>query len=253
MKNIQFVAGCAHAPFHNKPMWNGVFQLLKDLGKSLNGVNLIGDIADLNSLSFHDRGQYPIRVGTEDIDLLWEYRQVNKFFDQIDSAIGRRKIEKRFVYGNHEDRYLRHLRLPDSKRIIADRPENALRLRERGYDVKTNWTEDYFILGDHLEIFHGYLLGVNPAKRQLDKLKKSCMFAHSHRVGMHYDSNMASFNIGWGGDKNSPAFSYAGRLIKKDWINGFALVTIDDNGFYHPQVITVYNNRFYYNGKKYGI
>src|SRR5574343_69339 len=223
MKNIEFVAGCIHVPFQNQVMWAGIFQLLKDLGKSLNGVNLLGDILDMNSLSFHDRGQYPVKIGTEEINILWEYKQGNKFFDQLDSAVG--KVNKRFIYGNHEDRYNRHLQLPDNKRIIADRPENALRLRERGYEIKHNWKEDFYKLGDHLELFHGEILGVNPAKRQLDKLKKSCMFVHSHRVGMHYDSNMAAFNIGWGGNKQLPAFSYVERLTKQDWINGFDLVT----------------------------
>jgi len=252
MKNIEFVAGCIHLPFENKAMWNGIFQLLKDLGSSLNGVNLLGDVMDMNSLSFHDKGQYPIKVNGEEVDLLWEYKQGNKFLDKLDDVIGNRKIEKRYVWGNHENRYNRHLALPDSKRIIADKPENALRLRERGYAVKTNWAEDYFVLGDHLEIFHGFLLGVNPAKRQLDKLKKSCLFAHSHRSGVHFDGNMGSYNIGCLVDVTSPVFNYADRLTKRNWIMGFGLVTVPDDGFYHAQLITGYNDRFYYNGKKYG-
>lgn len=225
-------------------MWHGVLKLIKDIKP--NGVNLIGDILDMNAFSFHDKGQTPL------IDIKDEYKLSEKWFNELDDCLGNRKVEKRFLYGNHEHRYLRHLQLPDNKRIIADSPEEKMRLIERGYKLKKNWKEDYFTLGKHLEIFHGELLGVNPAKTQLDKLKKSCMFAHSHRVGVHYDGNMASFNIGWGGDVNAPAFSYAGRLSKRSWINGFALVTIDEQGFYHAQIITCYNGRFYHNGKKYG-
>jgi len=233
-------------------MWNGVFKLIKDLD-NLNGINIIGDALDLNSLSFYDRGQYPIKFGNEEITLKYEYREGKKFFDDLDSAVGKRRVEKRFLYGNHSDRFLRHLNHPDSRKLMIDSPEEAMRLRERGYEVKTNWKEDYFKLGDYLDIFHGELLGVSPARTQLNKLKNSCMFAHSHRVDICYDGNMAAFNIGWGGDKYAPVFGYKGRVTKRSWINGFALVTIDDEGFYHPQVITCYNNRFFYNGKKYGV
>jgi len=225
-------------------MWRGMRNLIKDVKP--NGINLIGDILDMNAFSDHDRGQFPL------IEAVDEYKLSIPFFDELDEALGRRKVEKRFIYGNHEDRWLRNQKRPDDKRKSIESPTEKMRLIERGYKVKTNWKEDYFTLGDHLEIFHGELLGVNPAKAQLDKLKKSCMFAHSHRAGTHHDGQMASYNIGWGGDIKAPAFNYASRLVKRNWINGFAVVTIDDNGFYFVQPITLFNNTFYYNGKRYG-
>lgn len=241
--NLQLVLGCMHVPFHNKKMWKGVLKLIKDIKPQ--GINLIGDILDMNAFSFHERGKIPI------IDAKTEYKLASKFFDEIDDAIGRRKIEKRFLFGNHEDRYLRHQELPDNKKILIQSPIEEFRLVERGYEIKTRWKEDYFTLGDHLEIFHGSLLGVNPAKTQLDKLKKSCMFAHSHRAGVYYDGKMASYNIGWGGDIYAEAFNYAPRLTKRNWVNGFGIVALDKNGDYFAQVITLYNNKFVYNGKEY--
>ena len=247
MKNINIVLGCLHAPFHSKTLWYGVLKLVKDLQPHLQGIYLIGDILDLNSFSGHESGKYPLEINGESLNIRDEYKMI-KIFDELDEI----KVEKKFIYGNHEDRYIRQSKIPDNDKIMADSPENYFRLRERGYEVKTRWKEDYFKLGDHLEAFHGELLGVNPAKRQLDKLKKSCMFAHSHRAGVHYDGNMAAYNIGWLGDVESPAFSYAGRLTKRNWVNGFGLVTIDNNGDYFANVITAYNDRFFYNGKKYG-
>lgn len=246
MKNINLVIGCLHSPFHNKKVWAGILKLIKDLGNNLQGVYLIGDILDLNSLSFHEKGKYPL----EGLTIQKEYKMV-KVFDELDSVL-KRGVDKKFVYGNHCDRYLRHKEIPDNDKIIIESPEEHFRLRERGYEVKTRWKDDYYLLGDHLEIFHGELLGVNPAKRQLDKLKKSCMFAHSHRAGVHFDGNMGAYNIGCLVDINSPVFNYAGRLTKRNWMTGFALVTIDDNGFYYAQLITAYNDRFFYNGKKFG-
>lgn len=246
MRNINLVVGCLHAPFHNEVVWGGVLKLVKDLGNHLQGVYLIGDILDLNSLSFHERGKYPL----DGLDIRKEYKMV-KVFDELDSVL-KRGVKKHFVYGNHEARYLRHKEIPDNDKIIVEPPEEQFRLRERGYEVKTRWKDDYFVLGDHLEVFHGEMLGVNPAKRQLDKLKKSCMFAHSHRAGVHFDGNMGSYNIGCLVDINEPVFNYAGRLTKRNWMMGFGLVTIDNTGFYNAQLITAYNNRFFYNGKRYG-
>jgi len=243
MINTQLVLGCVHIPFHNKKLLNGVFQLIKDIKPQ--GLNLIGDIYDCNSLNFHDRGQTPI------LDVVTEYKMGKVVMDEFHSVTKSIK-EKRFVYGNHEDRYLRHQRLPDSKRIMHEPPEEHFRLRENGYEVKTNVKDDYFTLGSYLDIFHGELLGVNPAKRQLDKSRNSVMFAHSHRLGSYYDTNKASFNIGGLFDRNAQAFKYAGRLVRAGWQNGFGIVYIDTNGYYSAQLITCSENGFIFNGKKYG-
>ena len=244
---MELVIVCLHAPFHNTKIWHGILNLAKDL--PIKGISLIGDILDLNSLSFHDRGKTPLLINGLPLDLRTEYRSTD-IFDELDSVT--RGIKKRFLYGNHEDRYLRTAQHPDSFKIIAEAPEEYFRLRERGYEVKTQWKEDYFLLGDHLQAFHGELLGVNPAKRQLDKLKHSCIFAHSHRAGTHHDGAMVAYNIGWLGDRYSPVFNYAGRLTKRNWVDGFGLVTIDDNGDFYANPVTCYNNTFYYAGKKYG-
>ena len=245
---MELVIVCLHAPFHNTKIWHGILNLAKDL--PIKGISLIGDILDLNSLSFHDRGKTPLLINGLPLDLRTEYRSTD-IFDELDSVCNSR-ITKRFLYGNHEDRYLRTAQHPDSFKIMAESPEEYFRLRERGYEVKTEWKNDYYKLGDHLQLFHGELLGVNPAKRQLDKLKKSCMFGHSHRAGTHHDGAMVAYNIGCLVDVNSPVFNYAGRLVKRNWIMGFGLVTISDGGDFYANPITCYNDRFYYNGKVYG-
>ena len=247
MKNMELVIGCLHSPFHNQKIWAGILKLIKDL--PIKGISLIGDILDLNSLSRYDKGHFPLWINNEPLDLRTEYKATD-IFDELDAVT--KGIKKRFLYGNHEDRYIRTALVPDNFKILAEPPEEYFRLRERGYEVKTDWKNDYYKLGDHLQLFHGELLGVNPAKRQLDKLKKSCMFVHSHRAGTHHDGLMASYNIGCLVDINSPVFNYAGRLTKRNWIMGFGLVTIDDNGDYYANPITCYNNTFYYNGKRYG-
>ena len=77
------------------------------------------------------------------------------------------------------------------------------------------------------------------------------MFAHTHKMGAYFDTDMASFNIGWMGNSEDKAFSYCSRVAKEGWQNGFAIVNIDEEGFYHVQLVQYYNNRFFYGGKEY--
>jgi len=84
MKNTNLIWGCDHVPFHNKSFFNSKLKLLRDIRHRLNGLYLIGDIFDLNSFSFHDKGQMPIKVGNEEINIGYEYREGNKYLDSVD-------------------------------------------------------------------------------------------------------------------------------------------------------------------------
>lgn len=245
---MHIISGCWHVPFQNKRMQQGLIDLIKDLGNKVKGFHLIGDVLDLNSLSAHE----PNKVPMKGITLGYEYKEGNKFLDAFEAVLPK-NTEKTFIYGNHEDRMRRHVSdINISKYSDAlPTPEQALHLKERGYNVYTNWKEDYHFLGNDLQLIHGEFCSKYPARTHVDRMKASVMFAHTHRIDINYDGEKAGFNIGWGGDVNSEAFNYVSRLTKMNWINGFALVHIDEKGNYFTQVIPVFNNEFWYNGKKY--
>jgi hypothetical protein len=157
------------------------------------------------------------------------------------------------MYGNHEDRYLRYMADSDNSKLGESliSPEEGLDLEARGYSVLTNWKKDKIKLGNHLDLIHGEFCNIHTAKKHLDSFRGSIMFVHTHRIQTHIESKVGGFNIGFGGDKNSPVFNYATRAMKEVWANGFALVTIDEDGFFHVNQITMFNDCFYYNGKKY--
>lgn len=241
-----WVTGCAHAPWQNKAMYEATFNYLsKEV--SLEGIVLAGDIADLNSLSTHDRGKLPIKGVTLDM----EYEGVNKFLDEIQSV--QDVNSKYFIYGNHEDRYLRAVKDVDTAKygsaLIG--PTEALHLAERGYQVLQDWKNDSVQLGPHLDINHGEFLNVHSAKKTIDTYRKSTMYFHTHRFQIYLEGNVGGWNMGSGADFNAPVFGYATRAMKSSWVNASALVTIDSNGFYHVQPLLWINNQLIINGKKY--
>ena len=246
---MHIIAGCQHVPFQNRKMQVGLINLIKDLGAKVKGFHILGDMLDMNSLSAHE----PNKVPLEGITLGYEYKEGNKYLDSFEAVLPK-DIEKIFIWGNHEDRWRRHISdINNSKYASAlPSPTEALQLVERGYKVYDNWKEDYHLLGDHLQLIHGEFCTKYPARAHLDRMKASVMFAHTHRIDISYDGEKAGFNIGWGGDSEAPAFNYVSRLTKMNWINGFALVHIDEGGNFFTQVIPVYHNQFWYDGKRYG-
>lgn len=246
-QGLHIVLGCAHIPFENKTLLNGIVNFIKELGDKVSGFHIIGDYLDLNSLSFHDKGLVPI----PGITLGFEYQKGNEWLDKFESVLNP-NAEKTYIYGNHEDRYLRHIHSSDNSKY-ADAllsPKKGLKLEERGFKVYERWKDDFHQIGK-LELLHGEYCTATPAKTHLQRIKKSCMFAHTHRVDIHYDGNNAAFNIGSAADFTAEAFNYAGRLTKMNWLNGFGLVQVDSYGYFHGQVITAINGKFWYNGKEF--
>lgn len=246
---MHIVSGCWHVPFQNKRMQKGLIDLIKDLGSKIKGFHLLGDVLDVNSLSAHE----PNKVPMQGITLGYEYKEGNNFLNSFEEVLPL-NVEKTFIWGNHENRWTRHVAdINISKYADAlPSPTEALQLKQRGYTIYENWKEDYHLLGKELQLIHGEFCTKYPARTHVDRMKASVMFVHSHRLDINYDGEKAGFNIGWGGDVNSEAFNYVSRLTKMNWINGFALVHIDEKGNYFTQVVPVFNNEFWYNGTRYG-
>lgn len=247
-EGMHVVLGCNHVPFHNKTLHEGIREFLRDFKKDIKGFHLIGDFADLNTLSSHDKGKFTAVPG---LTLDKEYKTCNDELDKFDSVLPQ-DCWKTYLYGNHEDRYNRWMKGMDNAKTPLKSPEDALDLWNRGYQVKTSWSQDFFTLGSHLDIFHGIYFSIHSAKAHMDKLRGSCMYVHTHRTQTYVEGDTASFNIGACADFKSAAFGYASRAMKSQWSNGFAVVMIDSNGrFYTTQVMVDKEGHFYFAGKKY--
>lgn len=236
---------CLHAPFHNKELLESCLALIADIKPQ--GLHILGDFLDMNSLSFHDKGNVPI----PGITLEYEYQEGRKILERIDSAADFKK--KTYIFGNHEDRYGRHMAKGDNAKYggALESPIKALGLREKGFEVQDNWQQGVIYLGKYLELCHGSYFNVFSAKKHIDVYRTSVMYCHTHRIQQYIEGNVGGYNIGWMGDASTAAFNYASRGMKEAWNNGFAIVTIDENGYYFVDQLIWQNNRFYYGGKKY--
>lgn len=244
-QGIHLVMGCLHIPFVNQKILNNIYQLMSNV--KFDGIHLIGDILDLNTLSSHDRGRF---TAVPDLTLDLEYEAGNKVLDNFDNLLKDGAL-KTYIYGNHENRWNRYMADMQAAKTPLKSPQEALGLDKRGYTTMTNWSEDYFTLGQHLELLHGTYFNVHTSKKHIDTLRGSVMFAHTHRIQTYIEGDTGGFNIGWLGNKNSAAFGYASRAQKAQWQNGFAVVTIDENGDYFVEQIIVCNDKFVYGGKVY--
>ena len=240
------VLGCVHAPFINKEFWKSILKFADKNKKNIKGLIFNGDFLDLHSLSSHDRGRLPLHG----ISLGREYKESNLILDQIENILNQ-NIYKGFIYGNHEDRHNRYLQSPDNKKLEGAvlSPIDALKLKERNYDIYADWKNDELQLGD-LTIIHGEFFNVHLCKKYLDVFKKNMLFAHSHRSQMYREGEHVAYNIGCVLDIDSKVFSYASKAMKKTWSNGFAVCTLDNNKTF-VELINWEKNCFVYGGVKY--
>lgn len=245
-KGLHVVIGCVHLPAVNKAFFSSFLSFLEDVKSDLKGIHLIGDIIDCKSLSTHDLGQ------VIDTTLEKEYDESNKCLDEIDKRLPA-GIEKNYLWGNHEDRFSRMIKRVDMAKFGGAllSPTKGGKFIERGYTVQEDYKNAKIQLGKYLDLIHGEYIVSNAAKKHLDVYKKSIMFAHTHKIGTHFDCDKAAFNIGWMGDSEDSAFNYCSRITKSQWQNGFAVVQVDADGFYHVQIVQYYNNRFFFGEKEY--
>lgn len=236
-----------HVPWHNKTLLRKICRL--SIHEKIDELDIPGDFSDMNSLNSHQRGSL-LKLKTT--TLTEEYKQGNELLDGLCASVGK-KAKKRFIYGNHEARYFGWLEDGDNAKVGEEltSPEEGLRLRERGFDVQTNWKDDSVKLGKYLELCHGNKTGKHTAAAALEDFEGSVIFGHSHRFQIYVTGKRAAYNIGFLGDKDSGGFNYMAASGRRKWVNGFAMVYILDDGSYRVVPVQCYNDSFVFNGRVY--
>ncbi len=234
-----------HIPFQNKKLLLKIYKLIHQIKPY--GIILSGDYLDMFSLSVFSENSLKL---LKEINLSYEYSQGNLELKKIEDVLPK-GIKKHYLYGNHEDRYLRWLERGDHAKLdeVLRSPEEAMQLHKKGWKVYTKWRDDAVFLGNHLEVIHGCYTPDNASKKHLSEFNGSVIFGHTHRFGSYVDGKRSAYNIGFLGDKNSEGFNYMNRAKRQKQVNGFAVVSIDTNGEYWVNAIQCWNDKFIYNHK----
>lgn len=227
-----------HVPFHNQILVDKVIHLAKL--EHFDGLILNGDFLDLYSIaSFNDNSVKNL----QGVTLGREYEQGRDVLDKFDDLDIEEKV---FMFGNHEERFDRFIAKGDNAKLIGalGRPEHELELEERGYKVITDYKDGVYTLGNNLEVIHGIYTNQYPSKKHLTEFKTSIIFGHTHRMDCYFDGSFGAWNIGGLYDKHSEGFKYVSRAVRRKWVNGFAIVNIDELGHHYVDMINCYNNSF---------
>lgn len=239
------ILGCWHVPFNDPALTARILLLMEDV--NFKGIILLGDFMDLNTLSAHDIGRFTAIPG---LNLHKEYEAGKELIKQFSNRLSPNAV-KVYLYGNHEDRWSRYMANMQNAKTPLQTIEEGIGLDQYNFQVIPHYKQGYIQLGDHLELIHGVYCSTHPAKKHMDTLRSSVVFAHTHRIQSHIEGHQGAFNIGWGGQVDHPAFNYADRTTRSQWQQGFATVLIDEKGDYFFQQIICQGSRFFFNQKLY--
>tara|TARA_R110000822_G_scaffold211014_1_gene346678 strand:- start:518 stop:1393 length:876 start_codon:yes stop_codon:yes gene_type:complete len=243
--DLYFILPDAHYPFQDEELMIKVRQCIKD--NPPKGVCISGDWLDLLTLGSYSADSLEI---LRDITLTDEYESGLQGIIDLERVLPD-DCDKMFLWGNHEDRFKREMQKRDNGKYGNElqNPTKALRLEELGWEVKEDWRDDFFTIGD-LDVMHGVYCCIHTAKKHLEMHGNNIMFGHTHRIQTYFTRHLAGFNIGCLADINHKAFSYMPRMQREVWSQGFGVTRVRDGKAY-SEVIPVRSGGFFFNGKQY--
>lgn len=188
------ICGDHHCPHEDRELHSAFLQLLED-ERPDEGV-ILGDLLDFSSISRHRRGK---KLTAADVNpglraalsVLQDYRAAspNTFWTLLP--------------GNHDDR-LDHIQIDNAAGIYEVKPgggvdlegkptNDALSLRELlfldllGMElIEDDFNRAKHLLGRKITLRHGYLSGKNASANMLNKIARSTVQGHTHRLRMIY-------------------------------------------------------------------
>ena len=172
-----------------------------------------------------------------------DVKDVNKGMDLIDKSLDKANCKERhFIQGNHEvwlDKFV--TRYPYLEQYTT---ENALKLKERGYEYHPYNRKELLKLGK-LNFTHGKFTGKYHSFQHIDVYGESIMYGHTHDLQRFTKTRnggtISSWSLGCLKDIEADEDWLGGRLT--NWNHAFAIVDIYKNGNFNVQIVEIVNGK----------
>ena len=211
----------AHIPYYHKDAFEIVLREGKNRG--IDGIVMLGDIADFYSVSFWCKDPRRRDLAKERKAVLDTLGVIRDLFPDIPII---------YKLGNHEERLERYLRVKAPELLDMEMLSFESIIEADKYDIQVVGDKRLITLG-RLYLLHGHEFGVtffspvNPARGLYLRGKEIALCAHYHRSSQHTEKSLA--------DVITSCWSIGGLCDlhpeyrpMNNWNHGFAIIDNDD-------------------------
>ena len=232
-----------HFPLHDKKAINVVCKAIEFI-KPDAYIDL-GDTGEWELFSRHhwkNKEKPPLEVLIPMLDK--EVKSVNDGMDIIDKALDSVGCKERyFIQGNHElwlDEFVtKHPYLPEYM------TENALKLKERGYEYWEYISDDKLKIGK-LNFTHGDFAQIHHAKKHLAAYKENIMYGHTHDLQRFTETGLGGTQSSWSMGCLKDTKAKKNKFLRgnlNNWNHAFAIVDIFNNDDFKVEVVEIIRGR----------
>lgn len=236
-----------HAPKHDRASLAAVESYAA--AQDLDYFFQLGDFLNFDQISRHTKNDL---VAQTTVTIEEEYAVGNLILDRWDSILAP-KTDKRMIQGNHDFRPIAFAKEhPQIRGTLAD-VSLSLGLKDRGWKWVPQWSRGSVTTVGRMTFLHGYSVAKNHAKIMYDAYGGNVFYGHTHDTVSH---SPVMF-----GTDNTPVAQSCGHLMLPDpdymrgnpsrWQQAFLEFWVRPDGFFHYDIIRLFNHAFVRNGKLY--
>jgi predicted phosphodiesterase len=237
-----------HYPKHNKGCMKAIFQWLKEYGKKIDYLILLGDAMDMEPISHWMEDKKKTLEGQR---IKEDYANFNKeILTPLEKAVCK-KCTKVYFIGNHENwvEYIEE-KFPQLSGYVG--VDENLQLTKRSWKIILY--NQIYKLGK-LHLMHGIYTNLYHAKKTVEAYCCSIAYGHTHDIQeftkvtpINLLDVHKAHSIGCLCDMN-PAYM---RNKPNKWAHAFMVVDVSENGDFTEHTINIINGQFRWHGKLYG-
>lgn len=247
-----------HFPDHDETAVGILLKFLKDYKP--NGILFLGDFWEMEEVTRWDRESNNLSNSLKTIKAGADFIK-----NKILKAAGPQCKTKIFLMGNHEDWFRQYIAdmdkyCPDKVDLLkqlygSDKFEDICGLSDMGFDVHPYISDQNscsMIKIGHAHYTHGYLAGVNPAKKLFMEVLACAYQGHTERLDTYrhksISGNKEAMTLGTLRDQSKVNFN-RGRML--GWNHSFSTFEFFDDGMFSRQTYHIINGRLARDGKIY--